>query len=155
MSVALLLSLGLLTPPTTTVATMPANGATDAKPAVVAATTTIVRNGDLTVRNGNGCSPIEGQSFVPIFPDGAGPVRFERKLWLNLREQIRGGAVRVEQTGNHLKAIVDYSVADIEKDRPVPTCLYQAELTLQIYDLPKGEYELEFSKAPIAAPKKP
>ena len=48
-----------------------------------------------------------------------------------------------------------YSVADIEKDRPVPTCLYQAELTLQVYDLPKGEYELEFSKAPIAAPKKP
>ena len=154
MSSALLLSLALLAQPTAAVPNAPVtNDAVAAAPATAAtAAPTTIRSGDLTVRTGNGCSPIEGQSFVPVMPDGSGPMRFERKLWLNLREEIHGGAVRVEQTGNHLKAIVDYSVADIEKGKPLPTCLYEAELTLQGYDLPTGEYELEFSKAPKPAP---
>lgn len=84
-----------------------------------------VLSGDRMVRKGNGCSPIEGPAPVPNLRGDAGPVRFERKLWLNLREDLNSGVIRVERQGNHLRAFVQYRVEDLPSDRPVPTCRFQ------------------------------
>ncbi len=142
MSATLLLMLALLAD------TPSAAGTSNPASAAVASPAVSILSGDLTVRKANGCSPIEGYSLVPTLPGNEKTVRFERKLWFNLRENVRGGVVRVERQGSHLRAFVEYSVEELPKDRLIPTCLYEAELTLLVWDLPPGDYELEFIKAP-------
>jgi len=114
-------------------------------PALVS--TVQVLAGELEVRRANSCAGLETPPQALPLPAAGGPLRFERRMWLNLREEVRPGTVRVEREGNHLRAIVDYLVHEPVKGQPVPSCLYQAELVLTVENLPAGNYELDFVKA--------
>lgn len=69
---------------------------------------------------------------------------FSQRIWLSSRESVIGGPAHVTRQGKLIRAEVETVVAPIKKGEAVPTCIRPVDLVLDVFGLPKDEYDLQF-----------
>lgn len=96
----------------------------------------------LTVNESEGCSGSGDDALVVEFKGDQAV--FSQRIWLNSRESVIGGPAHVTRQGKLIRAEVETVVAPINKGEAVPTCVRPVELVLDVFGLPKDDYDLQF-----------
>ena len=73
---------------------------------------------------------------------------FSQRIWLNSRESAIGGPLHVIRQGELIRAEVEIVVAPIGKGEAVATCIRPVQLVLDVFDLPKDDYDVRFERKP-------
>lgn len=96
----------------------------------------------LTVNEGEGCSGSGDAALVAEFKGDQAV--FSRRIWLSSRESVIAGPAHVIRQGKLIRAEVETVVDPIKKGEAVPTCIRPVDLVLDVFGLPKDEYDLQF-----------
>lgn len=101
--------------------------------------------GFLQVRESSGCDGGGGTDELQT-DFMSGDAIFRQRIWLNLRESVTEGSVMVTRNGDILRVEVDTVVEPIQPGVPTPACIRPLELVLNVYGLPKGNYQVQFAR---------
>ena len=96
----------------------------------------------LTVNENEGCSGSDDAALVTEFKDDRAV--FSQRIWLSSRESVIGGPAYVTRQGKLIRAEVETVVDPIKKGEAVPACIRPVDLVLDVFGLPKDEYDLQF-----------
>jgi len=96
----------------------------------------------LTANESEGCSGGGDNALVARFKGDQ--AEFSQRIWLSSRESVTGGPTHVIRQGKLIRAEVETVVAPIKNGEAVPACIRPVDLVLQVFGLPKDDYDLRF-----------
>lgn len=96
----------------------------------------------LTVNESEDCSGSGEDALVTEFKGDQ--AMFSQRIWLSSRESVIGGPAHVTRQRKLIRAEVEIVVAPIKKGEAVPACIRPVDLVLDVFGLPKDEYDLQF-----------
>lgn len=110
-------------------------------PAPVQSTSEARLTASLTVNDSQGCSGSGDDALIAEFKGDQAV--FRQRIWLSSRESAIGGPLHVTHQGKLIRAEVETVVAPIKEGEAVPACIRPVELVLDVFGLPKGDYNLQ------------
>ena len=116
----------------------------DPVPAAMESPSEVRLTGLLTVNENAGCSDSGSDALATEFQGGQAV--FSQRIWLNSRESVIAGPVRVTREGKLIRAEVEIAVAPVEKGEVVSTCIRPVRLVLGVFSLPKDDYDVQFAR---------
>ena len=103
----------------------------------------------LTVNESEGCAAGGGGDNDALVAEfNSDRAVFSRRIWLSSRESAIGGPLHVTRQGKLIRAEVEIVVAPIGKGEAVATCIRPVQLVLDVFDLPKDDYDVRFERKP-------